>query len=404
MVRAQRRQGLGRLHDRHLRRGAHRARREDERGDPPVDRPGVHRHDGHRRADRPPRHRPLPDADLALRPRPGRPPRRDRAAALRAHPARRGGALDRERAAAPRRGGPGLRPGRAGRAARPDAVQPGRRRPLQDALQGPARRRLLRRRAARAQRGQGLPGRGHEGQGGVGRDAQARAGPHPRRLRARRGRRARERAAAGRGLELAARHRLHAPRADGVEAHLPAARGPRDPPHAGQGGRHRRGLRPPGHAERRPGRDPALAARPRRLPRRRDRRRPGAPRPRPPAAGGAPRGAGHRRRGPARAGLRARALADRRRAPQLGPAAGLGDAGGRARGVQQLAPRQGDAPLRRHRRAAPPVPAHLPAPQPQLPAAPAGAAARSATCATPRPSTTPSRSWAAGRATSAARA
>ena len=41
----------------------------------------------------------------------------------------------------------------------------------------------------------------------------------------------------------------------------------------GQGGRHRRGLRPPGHAERRPGRDAALAARPRRLPRRRDRGR-----------------------------------------------------------------------------------------------------------------------------------
>ncbi len=101
--------------------------------------PGLHRHDGHRRADRPPRHRPLPHPDLALRPRPGRPARRDRAAALRAHPARRGRALDRQRAAAPRRGGPGLRPGRAGRAARPGAVQPGRGRPLQDALQGPAR-------------------------------------------------------------------------------------------------------------------------------------------------------------------------------------------------------------------------------------------------------------------------
>ena len=53
------------------------------------------------------------------------------------------------------------------------------------ALQGPARRGLLGRRPARAQRGQGLPGGGHQGQGGVGRDAQARAGPHPRRLRAR---------------------------------------------------------------------------------------------------------------------------------------------------------------------------------------------------------------------------
>ena len=88
MVRAQRGQGLRRLHDRHLRRGAHRARREDQRRHPPVERPGVRGHDRHRRADRAPRHRPLPHADLALRPRAGRPPRRDRAAALRAHPAR----------------------------------------------------------------------------------------------------------------------------------------------------------------------------------------------------------------------------------------------------------------------------------------------------------------------------
>ena len=82
VVRAQRRQGLGRVHDRHLRRGPHRARREDERLDPPVDRPGLRGHDGHRRADRAARDRPLPDADLALRPRAGRPARRDRAAAL----------------------------------------------------------------------------------------------------------------------------------------------------------------------------------------------------------------------------------------------------------------------------------------------------------------------------------
>ena len=102
-------------------------------------------------------------------------------------------------------------------------------------------------------------------------------------LRARRDRRARQRAAAGRGLELAARDRLHAPGADRLQAHLPAARRPRDAPPPGQGGGHRRRLRPPGDQARRPGRDAALAARPRRLPRRRDRRRPGAPRPRPPA-------------------------------------------------------------------------------------------------------------------------
>ena len=92
-----------------------------------------------------------------------------------------------------------------------------------------------------------------------------------------------------------------------------------------------------------------------------------------PSAGGAPRGAGDRRRGPARAGLRARAVADGRGAPHLGPAAGLGDAGRRARGLEQLAARQGHAAFRLHRRAAAPVPRHLPAPQPQHPAAPAGA-------------------------------
>ena len=56
-------------------------------------------------------------------------------------------------------------------------------------------------------------------------------------LRARRDRRARERAAARRGLELAARDRLHAPRAHRLQAHLPAARRARHAPHAGQGGR-----------------------------------------------------------------------------------------------------------------------------------------------------------------------
>ena len=119
MVRAQRRQDLERLHDRDLRRGAHRARREDERRDPRLDRPDLHRHDGHGRADRPPRDRPVPDADLALRPRAGGAPRRDLAAALRAHPARPGRAHDRQGAAAPRRGRHRVRPGDARRTARP---------------------------------------------------------------------------------------------------------------------------------------------------------------------------------------------------------------------------------------------------------------------------------------------
>ena len=88
VVRAQRRADLRRLHDRHLRRGTHRARREDERGHPLLARPRLHRHDGHGRAHRPPRHGPLPDPDVALRPRAGRAPGRHRPAALRAHPAR----------------------------------------------------------------------------------------------------------------------------------------------------------------------------------------------------------------------------------------------------------------------------------------------------------------------------
>ena len=110
---------LRRLLDRDLRRGAHGARREDQRLHPRLDRPRLHRHDRHRRADRPPRRRPLPDPDLALRPRPGGPPRRDRAAALRAHPARAGRADDRQGSAAQGRGRPGLRPGGARQAPRP---------------------------------------------------------------------------------------------------------------------------------------------------------------------------------------------------------------------------------------------------------------------------------------------
>ena len=153
-------------------------------------------------------------------------------------------------------------------------------------------RRLRRRRAPRLQRRRGVPRRGHQGRGGLGRDAQARAGRDPRALRARRHRRARQRAAARRGLELAARDGLHAPRADGLQAHLPAARRPRHAPPSGQGGGHRRRLRPPGDQARRPGRHAALAAGPRRLPRRRDRRRAGAPRPRPARARRAPRDPG----------------------------------------------------------------------------------------------------------------
>ena len=192
-------------------------------------------------------------------------------------------------------------------------------------------RRLRRRRQARLQPRRGVPRAGRQGDGGLRRDAQARARGDPRALRARRHRRARQRAAARRGLELAARDGLHAPRADGLQAHLPAARRPRDAPQPRQGGRHRRRLRRAGHEERRPRRDAALAAGPRRLPRRRDRRRAGAPRPRAAAARRAPRAAGDERRGPPDRGLRARAVADRRRAPALRRADPVGRAGRRAR-------------------------------------------------------------------------
>ncbi len=55
------------------------------------------------------------------------------------------------------RGGHRVRPGDAGRTAGPDAVQPGHRRPVQDALQRRPRRGLRRRRQARLQRGPGVP-------------------------------------------------------------------------------------------------------------------------------------------------------------------------------------------------------------------------------------------------------
>ncbi len=98
-------------------------------------------------------------------------------------------------------------------------------------------RRLRRRRQARLQRRRVVPRTRHEGDGGLRRDAQARAGEDPRRLRGRQDRRAGQRAAAGRGLEQPARDDLHAPGADRLQAHLPAARRPRHPPSPGQGGR-----------------------------------------------------------------------------------------------------------------------------------------------------------------------
>ncbi len=144
--------------------------------------------------------------------------------------------------------------------------------------------------------------------------------------------------------------------------------------HPGQGGRHRRRLRPPGDEERRERHHAPLAARPRRLPRRRDRRRPGPPRPRPPRPRRAPRAAGHARSREARRGLRARAVADRRRPPRLRRAARLGRARRRARRAERLAPREGDAALRPPGRPQAPLPDHRGRAQPQRAAAAAGAA------------------------------
>ena len=233
VVRAQRGQDLRRLHDRDLRRGPHRARREDHGLDPPVAGPGLRRHDRHRRADRPPRHRPLPHPDLALRPGAGRPPRRDRARCA---------------ACASRRAWACARSPRC-RCARARSTRTSTRKSWPQLLdQTPFNLAIA---DLYKVRFKDLPGvvytagvrhahnvaeafmaAGHQGQGRVGRDAQARAHARPGRLRARRDRRALQRPAAGRGLELTARHRLHAPRAHRVAAHLPAARGPRDAPHS----------------------------------------------------------------------------------------------------------------------------------------------------------------------------
>ena len=68
-------------------------------------------------------------------------------------------------------------------------------------------------------------------------DAAGEARRDPRRLRARRDRRPDQRDAARRGLELAARDRRHAPRADRLEARLPAADRPDHAHPPAQGGR-----------------------------------------------------------------------------------------------------------------------------------------------------------------------
>ena len=159
LVRAPRRLALARgVPARDLRRGAHGARREDERGDPQLPGADLHRHDRDRAADR--------EAGLGRLPRLGRrpaarrrrPPRPDRAAPLPARPARGGDQLGADRR---RR----LRGARPGRSPRPPGSEPGRGEPLPRALRHDARDRLRRRRRPRVQPRAGVPRRRAEGGG-----------------------------------------------------------------------------------------------------------------------------------------------------------------------------------------------------------------------------------------------
>ncbi len=161
---------------RHLRRGTHGARREDERGDPQLSGARLHRDDGDRAADR--------QAGLGRLPRLGRRPaagrrraeRSDRAASLPARSARRGDQLGADRR---RR----LRPGGSGQGARPRRPEPGRREPLPQPLRLDSRRRLRRRCRARLQPRAGIPRRRSEGRGRQRSNAAGPACRDPRRVR-----------------------------------------------------------------------------------------------------------------------------------------------------------------------------------------------------------------------------
>ena len=131
-------------------------------------------------------------------------------------------------------------------------AQPGRREPLPRPLRHDAGHRLRRRRRARLQPRAGVPRRRDQGRGRLGQDAAREARRDARRLRARRDQRPHQRAAARRGLELAARDGLLPPRPDRVAPRLPAAHRP-DHAHApAQGGGHRRRLRHQGLDAQRP--------------------------------------------------------------------------------------------------------------------------------------------------------
>ena len=237
VVRAPRRHAVTRgVPARHRRRGAHRPRREDERSDPVVPRADLHRHDRDRAADR--------QAGLGRLPRVGRrpaarrrrAPRADRAAARPARAAGRGDPLGADRR---RR----LRRGRARQGARPRSAEPGRRVALPRPLRLASGHRLRRRRRSRLQPGEGVPRRRPQGRGRERTNAAGQARRDAGRLRARRDQRPHQRDAARRGLELPARDRRDAPRADRLEARVPAADRPHHAPASAQGGGHRRRLR-----------------------------------------------------------------------------------------------------------------------------------------------------------------
>ena len=192
---------------RDLRRGAHGARREDERRDPQLPGTDLHRHDCDRAADREAGLRRLPGLGRRPPARRRRPPRPDRAAPVPPRPARRGDQLGADRR---RR----LRSGSAGQGARPCRAQPGGCQSLPRPLRLDPRHRLRRRRRPRLQPRAGVPRSRPEGRGSQRPHAARPARRDPGRLRARRDRRARQRDAARRGLELTARDRGHAPRAD----------------------------------------------------------------------------------------------------------------------------------------------------------------------------------------------
>ena len=228
-----------RLPPRDLRRGAHGARREDERGDPCFPGAALHRDDGDRAADR--------EAGLGRLPGVRRRPPARRRGATRAHrsasvPPRPAGGGDQLGSDRRRR----LRGARAGRSARPPGAEPGGREPLPGALRLDARDRLRRRRGARLQPRAGVPRGGAQGRGRLGPHAARAPRRDARRLRARRDQRAHQRDAPRRGLELAARDGVHAPRADGVAPRLPAANRADHAHPPAEGSRRRRRLRPEG--------------------------------------------------------------------------------------------------------------------------------------------------------------